>query len=64
MGGINAAVVGILGAALYDPIWSGTIASPADGALVVLALGMLVLAKASPLVVLLMLTTASGLMAM
>jgi hypothetical protein len=32
--------------------------------LVVLALGMLVLAKASPLVVLLMLTTASGLMAM
>jgi len=53
-----------LGAALYDPIWSGTIASPADGALVVLALGMLVLAKASPLVVLLMLTTASGLMAM
>lgn len=31
--GTNAAVVGILGAALYDPIWTGTVLTPADFAL-------------------------------
>gem|GEM_PF-3330091 len=33
MQGINAAVVGLLAAALYDPIWTGGIRAPADIAL-------------------------------
>ena len=33
MAGANAAVVGVLGAALYDPIWISAIASPRDFAL-------------------------------
>ncbi|GAA0786579.1 chromate efflux transporter [Marinobacterium sediminicola] len=35
--GINAAVVGLLLAALYDPIWTSTVHSPVDFALVLLA---------------------------
>jgi chromate transporter len=31
--GTNAAVVGLLGAALYDPLWTGAIRQPADFAL-------------------------------
>jgi chromate transporter len=33
MRGANAAVVGILAAALYDPVWTGTVAGPRDFAL-------------------------------
>ncbi|MEH6387849.1 chromate efflux transporter [Pseudomonas profundi] len=36
--GINAAVVGLLLAALYDPVWTSAIHSPADFALALLAL--------------------------
>lgn len=31
--GVNAAVVGILGAALYDPVWTSAISTPADFAM-------------------------------
>ena len=31
--GINAAVVGILGAALYDPVWTGAVLKPVDAAI-------------------------------
>jgi chromate transporter len=51
MGGINAAVVGVLGAALYDPVWTGAIHSRADFALALAAFGLLVFARASPVLV-------------
>ncbi len=51
MGGINAAVVGVLGAALYDPVWTSAIHSRADFGLALAAFGLLVHAKVSPLIV-------------
>lgn len=48
MGGINAAVVGVLGAALYDPVWTSAIHSRADAALALAAFGLLVHARLSP----------------
>ena len=49
MAGINAAVVGVLGAALYDPVFTGAIQSRADFALALAAFGLLVVARLSPL---------------
>ena len=46
--GINAAVVGILLAALYQPIWTSAIHAPGDFALAVLAFGLLVIWKVPP----------------
>jgi chromate transporter len=54
LGGINAAVVGVLGAALYDPVWTSAIHTKADFGLAVAAYGLLVFAKASPVVVVLL----------
>jgi chromate transporter len=51
MGGINAAVVGVLGAALYDPVWTGAIHSRVDFALALGTFGLLVFARASPVLV-------------
>lgn len=51
MGGINAAVVGILTAALYDPVWTSAIRSRHDFALALAAFGLLVYARVSPVVV-------------
>ncbi len=48
MRGINAAVVGLLLAALYDPVWTSAIHAPADFALAVAAFGALAVAKAPP----------------
>jgi chromate transporter len=39
--GINAAVVGLLLAALYDPVWTSAITGPADFGLALLAFGLL-----------------------
>lgn len=46
--GINAAVVGILLAALYDPVWTSAIKGPADFALALGAFTLLVYWKAAP----------------
>ena len=46
--GVNAAVVGLLLSALYDPIWTSTIHEPLDFALASTALGMLMLWKLPP----------------
>lgn len=46
--GVNAAVVGLLLAALYDPVWTGAIHAPADFAIAVVALVALVSWKAPP----------------
>ncbi len=51
MGGINAAVVGVLGAALYDPVWTSAIHSRADFGLALAMFGLLVYGKVSPVVV-------------
>lgn len=57
--GVNAAVVGLLGAALYDPIFTSGITSPADLAIAVVAFGLLVVWRMSPLVVVLWCVAAS-----
>lgn len=54
MAGINAAVVGVLLAALYDPVWTSAIHSRADFALALAAFGALVYMKMSPLAVVLL----------
>jgi chromate transporter len=54
MAGVNAGVVGILLAALYDPVWTGAIHSPADFGLALAAFGLLVVARASPVAVVLL----------
>ncbi|MFL5626027.1 MAG: chromate efflux transporter [Ktedonobacteraceae bacterium] len=51
--GINAAVVGILLAALYQPIWTSAIHAPVDFALSLFAFGLLVVWKLPPWVVVL-----------
>lgn len=49
--GINAAVVGILGAALYDPIWTSAVRGPLDVAIALVGFALLVAWRISPLVV-------------
>lgn len=51
MAGVNAAVVGLLGAALYDPVWTSSIHSKADFGLALAAFGLLVYARLSPALV-------------
>lgn len=54
MAGINAGVVGILLSALYDPVWTSAIHSKADFGLALAAFGLLVYARFSPVVVVLL----------
>ncbi|MFL6700303.1 MAG: chromate transporter, partial [Vitreoscilla sp.] len=54
MAGVNAGVVGILLSALYDPVWTTAIHSRADFGLALAAFGLLVQARISPLVVVLL----------
>ncbi len=49
--GINAAVVGILLAALYQPIWTSAIHTPVDFGLALIAFALLVIWKAPPWVI-------------
>jgi chromate transporter len=49
LAGVNAGVVGILLAALYDPVWTSAIGSRTDFALALGAFGLLVYARLSPL---------------
>ena len=52
--GVNAAVVGLLLAALYDPVFTGAITSPRDFALASAAFALLVFWKAPPWLVVLL----------
>jgi chromate transporter len=52
--GINAAVVGILLAALYHPVWTTAIVAPVDFALGLAAFGLLAVWKAPPWLVVLL----------
>jgi chromate transporter len=51
MRGINAAVVGLLGAALYSPIWTSAVQGPQDFAVAMVAFILLMAWKAPPVVV-------------
>ena len=51
MRGINAAVVGILGAALYNPVWTSSVKGSADFAIALVGFVLLVAWRAPPLVV-------------
>ncbi len=63
MRGINAAVVGLLLAALYDPVWTSAIHAPADFALAVAAFGALAVAKAPPWLVVALCAAAAAVLA-
>ena len=51
MRGVNAAVVGILGAALYDPVWTSAVKTPGDFGLALVGFVLLTVWQAPPLVV-------------
>jgi chromate transport protein ChrA len=51
MRGINAAVVGLLGAALYNPLWTSTVKSPIDLAIALACFILLIAWRVPPLVV-------------
>jgi chromate transporter len=51
MRGINAGVVGLLGAALYSPIWTSSVRRPEDFAVVLVGFILLMAWKAPPVVV-------------
>jgi chromate transporter len=51
MKGTNAAVVGMLGAALYNPVWTSSVHDPLDFAIAVGAFSLLVAWRAPPLLV-------------
>ena len=52
--GVNAAVVGLLLAALYDPVWTSAIAAPEDFALATAAFALLAFWKSPPWLVVLL----------
>src|SRR5262245_15444564 len=51
MRGVNAAVVGLLGAALYNPVWISSVHAPADFAVALVGFVLLTAWRAPPLVV-------------
>ncbi len=59
MAGVNAAVVGLLASALYDPVWTSAVLGPADFAIAAAGFAALVVWRAPPLAVVL-LTAAAG----
>ena len=63
MAGVNAAVVGVLSAALYDPVWTSAIHSRADFGLALGAFGLLVYGRQSPVLVVTLAAVAGWLLA-
>lgn len=59
MRGANAAVVGILGAALYNPVWTSAILAPRDFALALAGFLLLTVWRAPPWIVVVSLAAAS-----
>ncbi len=51
MRGVNAAVVGLLGAALYNPVWTSSVNTPGDFGVALLGFVLLTVWRAPPLVV-------------
>ena len=63
MRGANAAVVGVLGLALYNPIWTSGVRTPRDFALAVGGFLLLTVWKAPPWIVVVLLAAAGSLLA-
>ncbi len=61
MRGTNAAVVGILGAALYSPVWTSAVLTPRDFALALAGFLLLTVWKTPPWIVVALLATAGAL---
>jgi chromate transporter len=59
MAGVNAAVVGLLGSALYNPVWTSAVKAPTDFAIAAAGFAALIVWCAPPLLVVL-LTAAAG----
>ena len=51
MRGVNAAVVGLLGAALYNPVWTSSVKTPGDFAIALVGFVLLTVWRVPPLVV-------------
>jgi len=51
MRGVNAAVVGLLGAALYTPVWTSSVRTPGDFGVAVVGFVLLTVWRAPPLLV-------------
>jgi chromate transporter len=51
MRGINAAVVGLLGAALYTPIWTSSVRNPADVSVAIIGFVLLTAWRTPPIFV-------------
>jgi chromate transporter len=51
MRGVNAAVVGLLGAALYNPVWTSSVMTPGDFAIALVGFVLLTVWRAPPLIV-------------
>jgi chromate transporter len=64
MRGTNAAVVGVLGAALYDPVWTSAIVSAGDFALALVGFALLTVWKSPPWVVVLALAAVSAVLSL
>jgi chromate transporter len=64
LAGVNAAVVGILAAALYNPVWTNSVATAADVGLVTIGFALLVLWRAPPLLVVILTALGAVLLAL
>ena len=62
--GINAAVVGLLLAALYQPVWTSTIKNAYDFLFALAAFGLLVIWKLPPWMVVLLAALVGGLLSL
>ncbi len=51
MRGVNAAVVGLLGAALYNPVWTSSVKSPGDFGIALLGFVLLTVWRTPPLLI-------------
>ncbi len=63
MRGANAAVVGVLGAALYDPVWTSGVQAPADFAVATVGFVLLTVWRAPPLLVVVLIAATSAALA-
>ena len=64
MRGVNDAVVGVLGAALYDPVWTSSVHSPQDFAVALVGFALLAVWRAPPLGVVVFSAAAAAAMAL
>ena len=64
MRGANAAVVGVLGAALYNPVWTSSVLTPVDFAIALFGFLLLVVWRTSPWIVVVLMAAVTVLLQM